>query len=73
MRVYEWGPEDGSKVLCVHGITTTCMSIGGVAYGLVEKGCRVMLFVSYALHTARFQLFSLAIFTLFLSVKTSET
>ncbi|KAJ6187397.1 hypothetical protein N7519_002305 [Penicillium mononematosum] len=44
MRVYEWGPEDGPKVLFVHGITTPCISLGGVAHALVDRGCRVMLF-----------------------------
>ncbi|KAL2820823.1 Alpha/Beta hydrolase protein [Aspergillus cavernicola] len=44
IRVYEWGPEDGSKVLLVHGITTPCISLGGVAHALVDRGCRVMLF-----------------------------
>lgn len=46
MRVYEWGPEDGHKVLLVHGITTPCIALGAVAHGLVDNGCRVMLFVS---------------------------
>ncbi|KAL2798881.1 Alpha/Beta hydrolase protein [Aspergillus keveii] len=44
MRVYEWGPEDGRKVLLVHGITTPCISLGGLAHALVDQGCRVMLF-----------------------------
>ncbi|KAJ5842821.1 Uncharacterized protein EN45_022830 [Penicillium chrysogenum] len=44
MRVYEWGPEDGPKVLFVHGITTPCISLGGLAHALVDRGCRVMLF-----------------------------
>ena len=44
IRVYEWGPEDGPKVLFVHGITTPCISVGGVAHALVDRGCRVMLF-----------------------------
>ncbi|KAK4547166.1 hypothetical protein LTR36_001387 [Oleoguttula mirabilis] len=44
IRVYEWGPEDGRKVLLVHGISTPCISLAGVATLLVEKGCRVMLF-----------------------------
>ncbi|KAI9376667.1 Alpha/Beta hydrolase protein [Aspergillus egyptiacus] len=44
MRVYEWGPEDGPKVLLVHGITTPCISLGGLAHALVDRGCRVMLF-----------------------------
>ena len=33
-------------MLLVHGITTPCIALGAVARGLVEKGCRVMLFVS---------------------------
>jgi pimeloyl-ACP methyl ester carboxylesterase len=44
MRVYEFGPESGRKVLLVHGISTPCLSLGSVANALVEKGCRVMLF-----------------------------
>ncbi|KAJ5175030.1 uncharacterized protein N7482_000907 [Penicillium canariense] len=44
IRVYEWGPEDGPKVLLVHGITTPCIALGGVAHALVDRGCRVMLF-----------------------------
>lgn len=47
IRVYEWGPESGPKVLLVHGISTPCVALGDVAYGLVEKGCRVMLFDLY--------------------------
>ena len=43
LRVYEWGPEEGRKVLLVHGISTPCLSLGGVSEGLVERGCRVML------------------------------
>lgn len=49
IRVYEWGPEDGQKVLFVHGITTPCLALGGVAHGLVDRGCRVMLFDLYVL------------------------
>ncbi|KAL4885904.1 Alpha/Beta hydrolase protein [Aspergillus karnatakaensis] len=44
IRVYEWGPETGPKVLLVHGITTPCVSLGGLAHALVDQGCRVMLF-----------------------------
>ena len=47
IRVYEWGPESGPKVLFVHGISTPCIALGDVAHGLVEKGCRVMLFDLY--------------------------
>ena len=46
MNVFEWGPENGRKVLLVHGITIPCLGLGAVAQGMVEKGCRVMLFVS---------------------------
>jgi len=44
IRAYEFGPEDGRKVLLVHGISTPCISLGAVANGLVDKGCRVLLF-----------------------------
>lgn len=44
IRVYEWGPEDGQKLLFLHGITTPCIALGGVAHALVDRGCRVMLF-----------------------------
>jgi len=44
IRVYEWGPEDGRKVLCVHGISTPCIAFAGMAELLVERGCRVMVF-----------------------------
>lgn len=60
LRVYEWGPEEGRKILLIHGISTPCIALGtraskifmnamltswqgGLAHGLVEKGCRVML------------------------------
>ncbi|CZT47948.1 related to alpha/beta hydrolase family protein [Rhynchosporium secalis] len=43
-RVYEWGPEDGRKVLFVHGISTPCIALSEMAHGLVAKGCRVLLF-----------------------------
>jgi len=44
IRVYEFGPENGRKVLLVHGISTPCISLGAVAHCLAENGCRVMLF-----------------------------
>ncbi len=28
IRVYEWGSEDGRKVLLLHGISTPCISLG---------------------------------------------
>ncbi|KAK5171730.1 uncharacterized protein LTR77_003366 [Saxophila tyrrhenica] len=45
IRVYEWGPEGGRKVLFIHGISTPCIAFAGMANQLVEqRGCRVMLF-----------------------------
>lgn len=44
LRVYEWGPEDGRKVVLVHGISTPCVALGAIAHGLVDAGCRVILF-----------------------------
>ncbi|KAF2863425.1 alpha/beta-hydrolase [Piedraia hortae CBS 480.64] len=44
VRVYEWGPVTGHKVLFVHGISTPCPVFTKVAQSLAEKGCRVMLF-----------------------------
>ncbi|RMZ79200.1 hypothetical protein DV738_g3508, partial [Chaetothyriales sp. CBS 135597] len=44
IRVYEFGPESGRKVVLVHGISTPCLSLGAVANGLVERGARVLLF-----------------------------
>ncbi|KAI9703403.1 MAG: hypothetical protein M1820_005875 [Bogoriella megaspora] len=44
IRVYEWGPEDGRKVLLVHGISMPSITLAKVAERLVEQGCRVMLF-----------------------------
>ena len=44
IRVYEWGPETGEKVLFVHGISTPCIALGDLGWELVRKGYRVMLF-----------------------------
>ncbi|KAH9826886.1 Serine aminopeptidase, S33 [Teratosphaeria destructans] len=45
IRVYEWGPESGRKVLFIHGISTPCIAFASIAKMLVEQhGCRVMLF-----------------------------
>lgn len=44
LRVYEWGPDDGEKVLLLHGIGTPCLALGEMAKALVARGCRVMLF-----------------------------
>jgi hypothetical protein len=44
IRVYEWGPEDGEKVLLIHGISTPSIALADLAHKLVGRGCRVMLF-----------------------------
>ncbi len=44
MRVYEWGPKDGKKMLFIHGDTTPAPILGPVAHNLVKRGCRVMMF-----------------------------
>ena len=44
IRVYEFGPGDGRKVLLIHGVSTPCLALGAVAHGLADNGCRVMLF-----------------------------
>ncbi|KAK4156863.1 Alpha/Beta hydrolase protein [Chaetomidium leptoderma] len=45
IRVYEWGPLTGDKVVFVHGISTSCITLTKLANALVEeKGCRVLLF-----------------------------
>lgn len=44
IRVFEWGPEDGEKVLLMHGIGTPCLALGDLAGELERNGYRVMLF-----------------------------
>ncbi|KAI9155363.1 LOW QUALITY PROTEIN: Serine hydrolase-like protein [Paramyrothecium foliicola] len=44
IKVFEWGPETGDKVLLLHGIGTPCIALGDMASELVRNGCRVMLF-----------------------------
>lgn len=44
IRAYEFGPEDGRKVILVHGISTPSIALLPVATALAEKGCRVLLF-----------------------------
>jgi len=45
IRTYEWGPPTGRKILFVHGISTPCIALAGLAQELVEQhGCRVLLF-----------------------------
>lgn len=44
MRVYEWGPLDGEKVMFVHGDATPSLVFSKIAQILVDVGFRVMLF-----------------------------
>ncbi|ODA83921.1 hypothetical protein RJ55_02438 [Drechmeria coniospora] len=44
IKVFEWGPEAGEKVLLMHGIGTPCIALGDMAKEFVRRGCRVMLF-----------------------------
>ncbi|KAJ1331546.1 2-hydroxy-6-oxonona-2,4-dienedioate hydrolase [Microdochium nivale] len=44
IHVYEFGPEDGRKVLFIHGISTSCMTLEDIVRPLVRRGCRVLLF-----------------------------
>lgn len=44
IRVYEWGPATGRKVLFIHGISTPCIAFASLAQHLVDRGCRVLLF-----------------------------
>ncbi|KAL5615410.1 hypothetical protein BROUX41_005457 [Berkeleyomyces rouxiae] len=44
IRVYEWGPKDGPRVLFIHGISTPCVILSKVAQRFVDRGYRVMLF-----------------------------
>lgn len=44
IQVFEWGPENGEKVLMMHGLSTPCIALGDMAKEFVKKGCRVMIF-----------------------------
>ncbi|KAB5551151.1 Alpha/Beta hydrolase protein [Coniochaeta sp. 2T2.1] len=44
VRVYEFGPETGPKVLLLHGISTSCQTLTHITHRLVSSGYRVMLF-----------------------------
>lgn len=44
IKVFEWGPSGGERVLLLHGISTPCLALGDVAEELVSNGFRVMLF-----------------------------
>jgi len=42
--VYEIGPEDGRKVLLIHGISTPSPALAPIAEKLAAKGCRVLFY-----------------------------
>ncbi|KAK0633125.1 Alpha/Beta hydrolase protein [Immersiella caudata] len=44
IKVFEWGPEDGERVLLLHGISTPCLSLANLAEALVAQGYRVLIF-----------------------------
>ncbi|KAK8048596.1 hypothetical protein PG994_010326 [Apiospora phragmitis] len=44
VRVYEWGPGDGERVLLLAGISTPTLSLGDLAWEMSGRGYRVMLF-----------------------------
>lgn len=44
IRVFEWGPEEGEKLLIVHGLSTPCIALGSLGKSFVSKGYRVMMF-----------------------------
>ena len=43
MRLYEWGPEKGRKVLMLHGDTTPAPILWPIAKLLVGRGCRTLI------------------------------
>ncbi|PVH92919.1 alpha/beta-hydrolase [Periconia macrospinosa] len=43
-RVYEWGPENGPRILLIHGISTPSIALADLAHRLVAEGYRVLLF-----------------------------
>jgi pimeloyl-ACP methyl ester carboxylesterase len=44
LRVNEFGPESGRKVLLIHGISTPSPALAPIAEKLADKGCRVLLY-----------------------------
>ena len=44
MKVYEWGPEDGMKVILIHGDTTPGPMLASIGKALASRGCRVMIY-----------------------------
>jgi hypothetical protein len=50
IRVYEWGPEEGERVLFVHGISTPVVALGDLGHEMVSRGYRIMMFGTSANH-----------------------
>lgn len=44
IKVFEFGPAQGERVLLLSGISTPCIGLSHLAHSLVERGFRVMLF-----------------------------
>ncbi|CAO2649207.1 Nn.00g065920.m01.CDS01 [Neocucurbitaria sp. VM-36] len=44
IRVYEWGPKDGKRVLLIHGMSIPSVALSDLAHKLVKKGHRVMVY-----------------------------
>ncbi|ROV88889.1 hypothetical protein VSDG_08925 [Cytospora chrysosperma] len=44
IKVFEFGPTSGERVLLLPGLSTPCLSLSKLADALVQKGYRVMLF-----------------------------
>jgi hypothetical protein len=44
IKVFEWGPENGEKVLIMHGIGTPALGYAEMANEFVVKGYRVMTY-----------------------------
>jgi hypothetical protein len=42
-RLYEWGPENGQRVLFIHGLSTPAPALAALAMTLSRKGCHVMI------------------------------
>lgn len=44
VRAYEFGNPNGRKTLLIHGISTTCQTLGPIATALAARGRRVLIF-----------------------------
>ena len=55
IKVFEWGPEDGEKVLIMQGIGTPSLGYADMAKEFVSKGYRVMTYGKHC-HPMRYGL-----------------